>query len=388
VTSSAKWRKRPTKLAYVSLGTFGWYLYALGPSMDFLRTEQGTSALVMSFHMAAVSLGSIFGGALATYMSYRVGRGRSLRLSGFSMAFSLGLLAVGTTPAVTLTAAFLMGVVSTGTVTLTTTFLDQANGPKSAVALAEANMAAAFAGLISPLAVGGAVALGFGWRIGLLISAFMFLVVEAFRGDPTAYDDPNRQVGKKIKVELPSRYWWSWALMISVTGSEFMIVLWNTTLLRDRAGLGDAAAAAGLATFTGGIALGRFILSRIAHLFDNEKLLIVAFIIPLIAFWGMWFSQSALVMLSSLAIFGIGAGMHWPLGIARLVRAGSEHPDAASSRSSYATGGAGVVLPVMLGAIADQTGVHTAFLMVPAVLLAGLALLLFAPKPDLPANAL
>jgi fucose permease len=370
------------------LGTFGWYLYALGPSMDFLRTEQGTSALVMSLHMAAVSLGAMFGGALASYMSYRVGRGKSLRLSGFSMAASLGLLAVGTTPTVTLSAAFLLGVVSTGTVTLTTTFLDQANGPKSAVALAEANMAAAFAGLVSPLAVGGAVALGLGWRIGLLASAFMFLVVEAFRGDTTAFDDPHRKVGKKVKVVLPSRYWWSWALMITTTGSEFMIVLWNTTLLRDRAGLGDAAAAAGLATFTGGIALGRFILSRIAHKYDNEKLLIAGFVIPLIAFWGMWFSQSALVMLISLAFFGVGAGVHWPLGIARLVRAGKEHPDAASSRSAYATGGAGVVLPVMLGAIADQTGVHTAFLMVPAVLLIGLLLLVFAPKPDIAVPAL
>jgi hypothetical protein len=41
----------------------------------------------------------------------------------------------------------------------------------------------------------------------------------------------------------------------------------------------------------------------------------------------------------------------------------------------------------MLGAIADQTGVHTAFLMVPAVLLIGLLLLVLAPKPDISVSA-
>jgi fucose permease len=299
------------------------------------------------------------------------------------MAAALSLLALGSTPAITLTAAFFMGLVSTGTVTLSTAYLDQEHGARAPIALAEGNMAAAFAGLVSPLAVGAAVALGWGWRIGLLVAAFMFIVIETFRGDPESFNDPHKQIGHKEKVVLPTRYWWAWALLITTTGTEFMVVLWNTTLLRDRAGLGDAAAAAGLATFTGGIAIGRLLLTKLAHKFDSEKILAFSFVIPLISFWGIWLSQSAYVMLFSLFIFGIGAGAHWPLGIARLVQAGREHADVASSRSAYATGGAGVVLPVLLGAIADQAGVHLAFLMVPAVLAAGLALVLFAPKPML-----
>jgi hypothetical protein len=70
---------------------------------------------------------------------------------------------------------------------------------------------------------------------------------------------------------------------------------------------------------------------------------------------------------------------HWPLGIGRAVRAGGDQPDLASARSAFATGGSGMVLPVLLGAIAGVVGVHTAFLLVPVILLCGLGLLIFKP---------
>jgi hypothetical protein len=38
-----------------------------------------------------------------------------------------------------------------------------------------------------------------------------------------------------------------------------------------------------------------------------------------------------------------------------------------------------MVLPVLLGAIAGVVGVHTAFLLVPVILLCGLGLLIFKP---------
>ncbi|MEY3277935.1 MAG: hypothetical protein RLZZ426_421, partial [Actinomycetota bacterium] len=61
------------------------------------------------------------------------------------------------------------------------------------------------------------------------------------------------------------------------------------------------------------------------------------------------------------------------------VRAGGNKPDLAAARTAFATGGAGMVLPVLLGALAGTFGVHTAFLLVPVVLICGLALLFYKP---------
>lgn len=380
MTKSKSWRSHQTKITYISFGTFGWYLYALGPSMDFLRIEQGTTAFVMSLHMAFLALGSIFGGVLTSYLSARIGRGQTLQLSGFAMGASLLLIALGPNPIVTITGTFLMGVVSTSTVALTNSYLTYAHGDRAAKAIAEANLAAAAAGLISPLVIGIAVGIGWGWRVGLLAAAASFVITELFRGDLNKYNEAAKTVTEKVKVKLSRRYWWTWALLFTTAGTEFSVALWNTTLLRDRGGLGDAAAAAGLAAFTGGMALGRLLLARFADRFDSEKLLTFAFILPLVSFWGIWALPIASIMLVSLVLFGVGAGMHWPLGIARTVRAGGKHPDVASSRTAYATGAAGMILPVMLGAMADSFGVHTAFLIVPVVLALGLALIYLTPK--------
>jgi predicted MFS family arabinose efflux permease len=382
VTASKSWRNRQTKITYISFGTFGWYLYALGPSMDFLRTEQGTTAFVMSLHMAAVALGSIFGGVLTSYLSARIGRGQTLQLSGFAMAASLLLIVLGSSPAVTLAGALAMGVVSTSTVALTNSYLTFAHGAGAPKAIAEANLAAAVAGLVSPLVVGVAVGIGWGWRVGLIAAAASFAITELFRGDLNKYNEPAKEIAQKVKVKLSRRYWWMWALLFTTAGAEFSVALWNTTLLRERGGLGDAAAAAGLATFTGGMAVGRLLLARFADRFDPEKILVFSFVLPLISFWGIWALPVASVMLISLVLFGIGVGMHWPLGIARVVRAGGKHPDVASSRTAYATGAAGMVLPVVLGSLSDSFGVHTAFLIVPAVLAVGLALILLTPKAE------
>lgn len=348
--------------------------------MDFLRTEQGTTAFVMSLHMAAVALGSIFGGILTSFLSVRIGRGQTLQLSGFAMGASLMLVALGPNPAITLFGALLMGVVSTSTVALTNSYLSYAHGNRAAKAIAEANLAAAAAGLVSPLVVGLAVGIGWGWRVGLLAAAASFVITELFRGDLNKYNEVVLEKTEKVKVQLSRRYWWTWALLFTTAGTEFSVALWNTTLLRDRGGLGDAAAAAGLAAFTGGMALGRLLLARFADRYDSEKLLTFAFVLPLISFWGIWAFPIASIMLVSLVVFGIGAGMHWPLGIARTVRAGGKHPDVASSRTAYATGAAGMILPVLLGSLADTFGVHTAFLIVPAVLALGLGLIVLTPK--------
>jgi fucose permease len=84
-------------------------------------------------------------------------------------------------------------------------------------------------------------------------------------------------------------------------------------------------------------------------------------------------------MLIGLFLCGIGIAGHWPLGIGRTIRAGGNKPDLASAKTALATGGAGILLPLALGAISTAVGVHLAFLLVPVILGCGMALLLRHP---------
>jgi fucose permease len=84
-------------------------------------------------------------------------------------------------------------------------------------------------------------------------------------------------------------------------------------------------------------------------------------------------------MVVGLAVTGLGLGLQSPLGIGRMVRAAEEQVDRGSGLASVAAGGASGAAPFVLGALADHIGVHTAFLIVPAMMLLAITLMSLAP---------
>lgn len=373
-------RARATWISYFQVGVFGWFLYGFGPCMSLLSDEQATSPLVMSLHMAAFSAGSLPPGVYLSRVTARIGRAKALRGAGFGMAGMIIVLVMSHAVALTLSAAFILGIFATVIVTMNTSFLDQMHHHAAPVAISEANSFAALGGLISPLAIGFFVNQQWGWRIGLLIAVILLLLIEIFRGPREIFNVSRvEDVAAHGSKKLPTDYWWAWGLLVTGAGAEFSIMLWSTDLLRERAGLGDAAAVASLSTLTAGLLIGRIVTGKLAQKIAAEKLLRIAYVLPILIFGVLWFSRSPLVMLVSLFGIGLSIAAHWPLGIGRAVRAGGDQPDLASARSAFATGGSGMVLPVLLGAIASFVGVHTAFLLVPLILLCGLGLLFYKP---------
>ena len=85
------------------------------------------------------------------------------------------------------------------------------------------------------------------------------------------------------------------------------------------------------------------------------------------------------MMLLGLVIGGIGMALFWPLGLSRVVMASGGQSDRASALSAVAGATAGGIGPFFLGALADLTGVHTAFLILPVILFSGLFLIRIKP---------
>jgi len=379
-------RDRATWLAYVHIGLFGFFLYAFGPSIALLRDEQGYTRTVASLHGSAMAVGSVVVGFLGVHIVRRTGRGPFLRMGSATLAAGL-LVYTGFSPlGLTLLGAFIASCGGTMIMVGVNAFLPDRHGPAAPRAMSEAHGLGATMGLLGPLAVGLGVALGWGWRVGILATIVGLLALEIVRGRRLEEFDgphghPDDEPGHAPRGPLPRRFWATLVVFGVCAGTEFCLTLWGSDLLRERAGLGEAAAAASLVTIVGGIAVGRVAGAPLVSRIDPDVVLASTMALTIVGFAIAWLASSALPMLVGFAVTGLGLGLQSPLAIGRAVIAAHGQADRGAGLTSVAAGVASGLAPFLLAAVADHLGVHTAFLIVPGLMVVGIALVRSAPVP-------
>jgi len=381
-------RDRATLITYGQFAVYGWFLYSFGPSVPLLRDEYGVTSTVAALHATLVALASLLVGLGASRMVRHLGRGGSLRSGSILLIIGLLIYTSGHSLAVTMLGAFVAGLGGGVVVVFGNAHLSAHQGEAAPSALSEAAMMSAVFGMIAPLALGLGVAIGWGWRPGLMVAGLGILVLELLRGPTTAFNDaeiPHDQIPEP--VPLPHLFWWAWGVLVCLVGVEFCLVLWSSDLLRLRGGFGPGAAAASLTSVVAGMAVGRGVGSVLARRLNTERLLMAAIALAFLAFGAAWMSNGALPILLALFATGCGVGLHWPLGISRAIRATNHQADRASARVVVGAGLASGGAPFILGALADAFGVHTAFLVVPVLLVIALALVIARPVSTGPIGA-
>jgi fucose permease len=286
----------------------------------------------------------------------------------------------------TLLGAFVASAGGTAIMVGVNAFLPDHHGPAAQRAMSEAHGLGATMGLLGPLAIGLGVALGWGWRVGLLVTVVGLVVLEIVRGNHLEEFDgphghPDDEPGHAPRGPLPRRFWIALAVFGMCAGTEFCLTLWGSDLLRDRAGLGEAAAAAALVTIVGGIAVGRVAGAPLVSRFDPDVVLMATMALSGAGFAIAWLSAAPVPMLVGFAVTGVGLGLQSPLAIGRAVIAAEGQADRGAGLTSVAAGIASGIAPFALAAVADQLGVHTAFLIVPVLLIVGILLVRAAPIP-------
>ena len=171
-----------------------------------------------------------------------------------------------------------------------------------------------------------------------------------------------------------------WTLVALGVASEWCVGYWGADFLADGTGLTRPAAATSLTAFFAAMLVGRIASSRLARTLPPAILLAMTLFVALLGFPLFWLSPGTLLALAGLFLTGLGIGGVYPLGVSAAISAAPGNTDAAAARLAIGGGGAILVAPFVLGALADRAGIGTAFGIVVPMLLAALSLALIAGR--------
>ncbi len=320
-----------------------------------------------------MSIGGITAGLVGQRLTHKFGRGWLLRSASLVFAAGIAIFCLADSIYLTMTGVTITLIGVATVVQSTAAYLSGHHGPAAPAAISELHGAAAGFGLLSPVVIGICVTYGFGWRLGLAFGALAILAVEFLRGKDTSkygtsFELTANESHHDVPGSLPRAFWWAAIAMICTSGVEYAVLLWSSDYLRTNGEFAKGASAIALGCVVGAMAVGRFTGSALTQRISAERLYLGSLALALIGFLLFWGSSNSIALVVCLTLTGLGLSLHFPFGIDRAIIASQGRADKAASRIAIATGLSGGVAPFFIGILADQVGVRSAFLVVPAAL--------------------
>ncbi len=368
-----------TAVGYLSFVAWAWFLYGFGALLPRLGSDQGISRTETGLHSVGLAVGAMIAGLIAVPLVRRCHRRGVFRIGCLLvMSGIVAITAGGSLTVVTIPVSVLLGTGGSILINTAVSTLAAHHRGHSAAALAEGNALATGVGLVAPLAVGAGLALGITWRPAVVLTIPLLLLTLALvsrtpAGSPAMDEQlPARTVHRE---PLPLVFWVLVLVVVLCVGVEFCMSSWTAQLLQDQTGMPSGAAAAGVSAVIGGMTVGRLITGRLALRRAPRELLVVALLVALAGWALTWTTSTPWIALTGLLITGSGMGAQYPVGASLLL---DEVPGQRDQATGVLSMGIGISLgggPFVLGALADATDMHTAFLVVPVLLLGALLLL-------------
>ena len=240
------------------------------------------------------------------------------------------------------------------------------HGPRRAIALTEANVAAAVSYVVLIGALGLAAATHAGWRAALVASLAVPAVAYVMtRGVaiPTPVHDAAAPTGR-----LPAAFWVAAAMMFCTTSAEWCITAWGASFVQHAAHVSADAGVSLMVGYFGGVLVGRATGSRLTRSHSPHRLLALALAITAVGFTILWPSTAPAQALVGLAVLGVGLGNLFPLALSVTVALAPGRAQLASGRAVMVGSGAVLLAPLVVGSLADATSITAALGVVPVML--------------------
>lgn len=372
--SSPRFRRDgATWLIYLVWAALGFAVNGLGSVLLPLKQQLGLTTVQTSLYSAFFAIGLVLTGLFGHRLVDLVGRRRLLLIVlGVSGAGAV-VMTVGTVvttfvgaAGVGLGAALMIQVLPVEMVEL-----QPGHAPR---ALSEANSLSSIAGIIAPFGVAWALSAGLGWGVGYSIPlaaaaglSMIGLLIARHRRS-SQVEAPAAEVPPAAKpIESP---WRPWIEMVGSVAVEFCFVLWSATAVASWHRVDTSVATLIAGCFLVGMGVGRFAGAPLAGRFGVRNTTLGCLVLALLGSLAFWFAGNQWIAAAALLLGGLGVSLLYPLTLSRMLAADPQHSDRATSRSALASGIAILSVPPLLAGLADQVGLHWAFLVAPVIVVA------------------
>lgn len=352
-----------TWLAYSMLGYYAYMQASLGPVMPFLREELNLNYSVAGLHISLFALGMSIAGFTGEHVTARLGRYWTFWLGGLGMLIGAVIFVLVKIPILTITASFIMGLIGTYALIMVQATLSDEFGQRRAVALTESNIVASIFAALSPAIVGFGIRFMDDWRwVFWLGNAFWIVAFITRRTIPMPQRKSNPDKPRiSDNAPLPRLFWLYWTALFAAVSVEWCVIFWTPDFLINHMKLPPETASLAMTLFFVAVVVGRSIGSVLSRRYRALYLLLLAQGIALVGFPFLWLSKAIVLTYFGLILVGLGIANLFPLGLATASTIGEEQVDKASSRISQAAGMAILIMPLLLGNLADRTGIFIAF---------------------------
>jgi predicted MFS family arabinose efflux permease len=349
-----------------------------GPAVPLLQADQGTSGAIAGLHGTALGLASIVAGVLNSRLVHRYGRYQSAWIGIALFLFGAFFFVTMPLPYQTITSIFVLGIGVTIAIANTVTYLTGHYGEHASRAVSQNNGVTSFFSLIGTVTIGLLASTAVSWRLGLLacfpFAALIYLTMGRAHSPEHVPDIEGRQRGS-----LPARFWLSWVGLTFTISSEFAIIFWAAALLKERVGTSPSLSTTLVLAFPLGMFLGRWFGTYVKPDLGIDERLKAILGLQFIGFVIFWTSEILITSFIALLLIGLGTSMQFTLTTLRLLSFGDGKTDLAMGYVALASGLAIAGSPFVLGALADQIGITSAYLVVPVYIAIALAIVIAIP---------
>lgn len=361
-------RDARTLSLYAALGCLGYVLAGLGAILPELRIQHDLPRSEAALYPSGFAAGLIMVGVVGGRIARRLGRS-ALPAAAAALSVGTGMVALGGDRLVTGIGAIVLGLGGAGLIYLVPATLRVLHGDSAPVPIGEANATASAGSVLAPVLIGASIGIGAGWQAAFVaapVAATVAIVPPMLRAGSRAPLAQQRQTADvKPSGRAPRQFWWWWLTIVIAVGIEFCILLWAADFLRTQTTMAASTATAGLVGFVLGMAIGRAVIGTALRLFagDARRLLVVESLIAAAGSALFWAVPAPAAALGGLALSGLGVALLYPVALAEALATWPAEPARAASRCALASGLAIGAAPLLLGTLADQVGLRTAFLL-------------------------
>ncbi|HEU5008231.1 MAG TPA: MFS transporter [Jatrophihabitantaceae bacterium] len=347
------------------------------PAAVLLGVERGLSDATVGLYSAAMGLGILLGGLIASRLGSLLPRERESWLAIAAACAGIAVLTVGPDLPITLLGMAMIGVSVAVALSSVQSLISDRDGPRG---LSEASGFGELFGMLAPFVIALGVLIGLSWRGGLLVVPVAAAVAYlAARGRTTSTHETATAEPGAVGERFSRRSWVAWTCGTLLASAEFTIVLWLPDLLRLNDGLRTAVGTALVSVLLAGMAAGRLLAGGLPLHGNLDRFLIAAVLLAFAGFALLWATSVPALAVIGVIIMGIAMSVHYPIALARLITSAPGATHLASARSAAGQGLAMLSCPPLLGLLSDACGLRWATLVFPAILVGALSAIHFSP---------